>query len=130
MTTDIKHPLNMARQHIEACEDNDAQIILLEALKTDPNNMAGLLMLGGSYFSTEKYYEAETIFGQLILQEPGKGKFSVALFNVLMKLERHEEALEEIKRFMENADIKAEKATIAQYQEIIGTLFNNQTPPA
>lgn len=126
MTIDIQKALNVARMHIEACEDNDAQIILLEALKDEPNNMACLLMLGGSYFHAEKYSEAEIVFGQLILQEPGKGKFSIALFNVLMKLERHEEALEEIKRFMENANVDIEKATIEQYREIIETLFNNK----
>ena len=121
---DIQNALNVARQHIEAAEDNDAQIILIEALKTEPNNVAGLLMLGGSYFSTEKYLEAEIVFGQLILQEAGNGKFSVALFNVLMKLDRHEEALEEIKRFMEHANKETESETIEQYREIIEALFN------
>lgn len=59
------------------------------------------------------------VFERLILMEPGKGQFSIALFNTLWHQGRHEEALEEIKRFMEHADKGAEKETIEQYITII-----------
>ena len=58
------------------------------------------------------------IFEQLILLSPGKGQFSIALFNTLWKLDRHEEALEEIKRFMAIADQVDEAETIKQYADI------------
>lgn len=125
MNHDIQNSLNSARQYIELHDNNDAQILLLDILTKEPNNMAALLMLGGSYFSSEKYSEAEMVFARLILLESANGQFSIALFNVLMKLDRHEEALEEIKRFLQNADKNLQKDTILQYQEILQTLFNN-----
>ena len=75
-------------------------------------------MLGGEYFNTNKLSEAEMIFEQLVLLSPGKGQCSIALFNTIWKLGRHEEALEEIKRFMAIADQVAEAETIKQYADI------------
>ena len=87
-------------------------------LTEDPDNQAALLMLGGEYFTSAKYSEAEMVFERLILQSPGKGQFSIALFNTLWKMDRHEEALEEIKRFMAIADQDEEAEIIKQYAEI------------
>ena len=75
-------------------------------------------MLGGEYFSTSKFSEAEMVFERLVLQSPDKGQYSIALFNTLWKMDRHEEALEEIKRFMAVADQEEESETIKQYSEI------------
>ncbi len=119
MSLDIEQSLSIARKLIESQKDDDARMLLLEILKEDANNRAALLMLGGSYFSNGKFSEAEMAFDRLILIDPGKGQYSIALFNVLWKLGRHEEALEEIKRFMENADKSLEKETIEQYATII-----------
>ncbi len=94
-------------------------MLLLALLKSDANNQAALLMLGGSYFTSEKFQEAEMVFERLVLMAPGRGEFSIALFNTLWKQGRTEEALEEIKRFMAAADKQAEKATIDQYTSII-----------
>ncbi len=98
---------------------------LLELLKEDPNNHAALLMLGGSYFIDEKYSEAEMVFERLVLMGPGEGEFSIALFNTLWKSGRTEEALEEIKRFMSNADAVQEKETFDQYMSITDSIADD-----
>lgn len=95
-----------------------ARLLLLEILQEDKENITALMMLGGSYFVSGKYTEAEMVFEKLVLLVPGSGQFSIALFNTLWKLERHEEALEEIKRFMRHADRNTERATFDQYAEI------------
>ena len=118
MSLDIEQTLRQARAFADTGNHDDARGLLLEALKEDSNNQAALLMLGGEYFSSAKYSEAEMVFERLILQSPGKGQFSIALFNTLWKMERREEALEEIKRFMAIADQEEEADTIKQYAEI------------
>lgn len=116
MTTEQK--LNKARTLTEAGNHEQARMLLLELLQDDQENLAALMMLGGSYFVMEKYTEAEMVFEKLVLLSPGSGQFSIALFNTLWKLERFEEALEEIKRFMRHADVHDERATFDQYAEI------------
>ncbi len=116
--SDKEKSLEQALLFVESGKNDEARFCLLESLKEDPDNHAALLMLGGSYFVDEKYSEAEMVFERLILMEPGDGKFSIALFNTLWKLDRTEEALEEIKRFMSTADSVKEKETFDQYMEI------------
>lgn len=111
--------LRRARELTQAGRHNDARLCLLELLKDEPDNETALIMLGGAYFELQKYAEAEMAFERLILMEPGRGRFSIALFNTLWRQKRYEEALEEIKRFMEHADHEAEKETIRQYMAII-----------
>ncbi|MFB3117011.1 MAG: tetratricopeptide repeat protein [Gammaproteobacteria bacterium] len=118
MSSDIEKKLNRARSFDEVGKNDEARICILELLKEDPNNYAALLILGGSYFVEEKYSESEMVFERLILMEPGEGRFSIALFNTLWKAGRTEEALEEIRRFMSNADREKEKVTIDQYMKI------------
>ena len=123
--SDKEKRLEHARSLVEAGKNEDARMSLLELLKEDPNNHAALLMLGGSYFTDEKYSEAEMVFERLILMEPGEGQFSIALFNTLWKSDRTEEALEEIKRFMSTADAVKEKETFDQYMEITDSIAND-----
>ena len=118
MSLDIEQTLRQARAFADTGNHDDARGLLLEALTEDPDNQAALLMLGGEYFTSTKYSEAEMVFERLILQSPGKGQFSIALFNTLWKMDRHEEALEEIKRFMANANQDDEVETLKQYAEI------------
>ncbi|MCH8263020.1 MAG: tetratricopeptide repeat protein [Proteobacteria bacterium] len=118
MSLEIEKKLKLARSFDEVGKNDEAQMYMLELLKEDPNNHAALLMLGGSYFVEEKYSESEMVFERLILMEPGEGRFSIALFNALLKAGRTEEALEEIWRFVLNADRAKEKATIDQYMKI------------
>ena len=124
MSLDIEQSLKQARKLILLQKEEEARLLLLEILKQDANNRAALLMLGGSYFSIEKYSEAEMAFERLILIDPCNGRYSIALFNILWKLGRQEEALEEIKRFLENADSVTEKETIDQYMKITQNLSN------
>ncbi len=119
MTTNTEQTLQRARDLTEAGRHEDARLCLLELLKKEPNNETALIMLGGAYFAMSKYNEAEMVFERLILMEPGRGLFSIALFNTLWKTGRKEEALEEIKRFMQHADKVAEHETIDQYIAII-----------
>jgi len=118
MSTDTEQNLKKARQLTETGNHEEARICLLELLKEEPDNQTALLMLGGAYFSINQLAEAEMVFERLILQSPGVGEFSIALFNTLWKLDRHEEAFEEIKRFMSHADQVEERDTIEQYIEI------------
>ena len=119
MSQEIEEILQQARTQLQTGKTDKARMLLLALLKKAPNNMAALLMLGGSYFSSEKFQEADMVFERLVLMEPGRGEFSIALFNTLWKQGRTEEALEEIKRFVSVADKQAEKAIIDQYAKII-----------
>ena len=125
MSSDTEKILEEARSLVEAGKNDEARFCLLESLKEDPDNHAALLMLGGSYFTEEKYSEAEMAFERLILMEPGEGKFSIALFNTLWKSDRTEEALEEIKRFMSTADPVKEKETFDQYMKITNSIADD-----
>lgn len=118
MARDTGKRLDEARRLAEAGKGEDARLILLGLLKTEPSNQAALMMLGGSYFTTGKLQEAEMVFERLVMMEPGNGRFSVALFNTLWKQERQDEAAEEIRRFMAAADKTTEKETIDQYVAI------------
>ena len=115
MSLDTEQILKQARELTEAGKHEEARLSLLQLLKVEPDNQVALIMLGGAYFCMEKYAEAEMVFERLILMAPGKGQYSIALFNTLWKSGRLEEALEEIRRFLEHADKEAEKDTIEQY---------------
>lgn len=117
--------LQQAQEFIAANQHDEARMCLLEILKEDATNKPALIMLGGSYFSMEKYAEAEMVFERLILLEPGVGQFSIGLFNTLWRMDRQEEALEEIKRFLSNADHDLENETIGQYIAIVNQLDNS-----
>ena len=119
---DADTSLQRARQLIEAGNNDKARLVLLELLKEEPENQAALLILGGSYFAAGRYVDAEMIFERMVLLAPGSGKISIALFNTLWKMERREEALEEVKRFMQSADADMEFETIEQYQAIISAI--------
>ena len=119
MSQNVEETLAQAQAHLQSGKSDEARMLLLALLKNDANNQAALLMLGGSYFTSEKFQEAEMVFERLVLMAPGRGEFSIALFNTLWKQGRTEEALEEIKRFMGAADKQTEKATIDQYTAII-----------
>ncbi len=125
MATDLDQQIHNARSLSEAGQHDDARMCLLEILKDDPENQTALIMLGGAYFSMKKYSEAEMVFERLVLMGPGIGEFSIALFNTLWKMDRHEEALEEIKRFMEHADQESETETINQYLSITEKISND-----
>ncbi len=129
MTMNIEHILAEARSLSEADRNDDARMLLLELLKEEPNNQAALLMLGGAYFCSDKFKEAEMIFERLVLAAPGVGEFSIALFNTLWKLERQEEGLEEIRRFLAVADKEQERETIDQYVAITKKLANPDPEP-
>lgn len=98
---------------------------LFELLQQQPDNRSVLLMLGGLYFTTEQYKEAEIIFARLTRIYPGVGKFSIALFNTLRETGRIDEAMEEIRRFLLIADRDKEQKTLDQYQEIVDTLYRD-----
>jgi len=118
MTETTEQALKRARDLTESGRHDDARLCLLELLKDEPKNETALIMLGGAYFAMAKYSEAEMVFERLIMMEPGKGQYSIALFNTLWKSGRFDEALEEIKRFMDHADKQTEQETIKQYLAI------------
>lgn len=115
---DVAQLLNKARQQAEAGNNEASRQSLLEILKQQPDNQTALIMLGGSYFVSDMLNEAEMVFERLVLLSPGVGRASIALFNTLWKLERKEEALEEIRRFMQQVNVDTEQETIEQYRLI------------
>ena len=118
----IQQTLDKARQLVEAGNNEKARLCLLELLQEEPDQQTALIMLGGTYFVSEMYTEAEMVFQRLVLLDPGMGKASIALFNTLWKMDRREEALEEIRRFIQHADQEAEQETIEQYQSITAAI--------
>jgi len=129
MTMNVEQILAEARGLSEAGRNDDARMLLLELLKEEPNNQTALLMLGGAYFCSDKFKEAEMIFERLVLLAPGVGQFSIALFNTLWKLDRHEEGLEEIRRFLAAADKDKERETIDQYIAITKRFADSDPNP-
>ena len=123
---DVEQRLRRVRQLTEAGNNEAAREGLLEILKSDPDNLPALIMLGGSYYAAEMLSEAEMVFERLVLLTPGTGQASIALFNTLWKMGRSEEALEEIKRFMQHADQEEEQDTILQYQAITRAIVEGQ----
>lgn len=119
-TTEDK--LKNAKDLLEAGNSEAGRMVLLELLKDEPNNTTALLMLGGVYFYEKKYAEAEMVYERLILAEPGSGLLSTALFNSLWQQGRHDEAVEEIRRFISVADKVQERATLENYAEVIKNL--------
>ena len=122
----IEERLNKAKGLLEAGNTEAGRMVLLELLKEEPHNATALLILGGVYFSEKKYAEAEMVYERLILAEPGSGLLSTALFNTLWQQGRHEEAAEEIRRFIAVADKTRERETIAKYAELIKTITGQE----
>jgi len=114
----IEETLKNAKAFLEAGKGEAARILLLELLKDDANNTTALLMLGGAYFYEKKFAEAEMVYQRLVLAEPGSGMLSIALFNSLWNQGRHEDATEEIRRFILVADKVQERETLERYVEI------------
>ncbi len=112
---DAEKLLEQARSLTESGKKEEARMCLLNLLKEEPENIAVLLMLGGSYFEKNELKEAKLVFQQLIKINPGVGLYSIALFNAHWRLNETDEALEEIRRFILIADKESEKETIAQY---------------
>ena len=120
--SDIEETLKNAKALLEAGKGEAARIVLLELLKDDADNTLALLMLGGAYFYEKKFAEAEMVYQRLILAEPGSGMLSIALFNSLWNQGRHEEATEEIRRFILVADKVQERETLERYVEISNSI--------
>ena len=118
----LEQRLKKARDLLEAGNTEQGRMVLLELLKDEPDNTTVLLILGGVYFTEEKYTEAEMVYERLILAEPGSGLLSTALFNSLWQQGRYEEAAEEIRRFITVADKDQERATLQKYAEVLKNL--------
>ena len=116
--SDVEETLKNAKALLEAGKGDAARVMLLEVLKDDPDNMTALLMLGGAYFYEKKFAEAEMVYQRLVLAEPGSGMLSIGLFNSLWNQGRQEEAMEEIRRFIQVADKVQERETLEKYVEI------------
>ena len=122
MSIDIAENLAKAKTLVEQGQDAKARRLLQTILAQEPDNQAALLMLGGSYFCDGMLQEAEIVFERLVLSDPGRGEYSIALFNTLWKLNRTEEALEEMRRFLSAADRVKERKTVEQYMALVKTL--------
>lgn len=119
--SDLEKKLELARGYSDNKEESKAQEILLEILKQEPHCSPALFMLGGSYFCEQNFKEAIVVFEQLVLMYPADGKASTGLYNALWQSGQVVEAVQEIKRFMENTDPIAERETVEAYMRIIET---------
>lgn len=119
--SDFEEQLAQAKEFSAKNEEPQAQEILLEVLKKEPHCSPALFMLGGSYFCSKNYAEAAVIFEQLVLMYPGDGKASTGLYNARWQAGQVTEAIEEIKRFIQNSDRVAERETIEAYLRIVET---------
>lgn len=117
------------RSLIETGKSEDAIALLIELVKQDKDNRAALLMLGGLYFTGQKYAEAKLVFSRLVLMAPEIGEFSIALFKTLWELGQLDEAMEEIKRFFMATDHNMEQQTLQQYANIIKRLSDDINLP-
>lgn len=122
----IDERLRQAKDLLETGKTEAGRMALLEILRDTPDNPAALLMLGGAYFYEKKFTEAEMVYEKLILLEPGSGMLSIALFNSLWQQGRHDEAAEEIRRFISVADKVRERETLAKYAELIQDITAQQ----
>lgn len=118
MNEELEQKLVQAKAMSESAQNEEARTLLLEVLEQDPANQTAMLMLGGEYFCAERLAEAEMVFLRLVSLAPEVGQFSIALFNTLWKQGKQTDAIEEIRRFMAEADKVAEKETIDQYVAI------------
>lgn len=126
MDIEAEKILKQTRSLTEEGKKEEARMCLLNLLKDKPENIAALLMLGGSYYEENNFKEAKLVFQQLIKISPGTGLYSIALFNALWQLKEIDEALEEIRRFMLHADKDAEKETIARYLSTLEVMENSK----
>jgi len=120
--------LEQARSLAESGKKEEARMCLLNLLKEEPENVAALLMMGGSYFEGSDFKEAKLVFQQLIKINPGSGLYSIALFNAHWRLNETDKALGEIRRFVLIADKETEKKTIAQYLSTLRAMDVNNQP--
>ena len=74
---DVENILNNARSLTEQGKKDEAQMCLLAVLKEQPDNIAALLMLGGSYFVDNNFREAKIVFERLVDLEPEVGQYSI-----------------------------------------------------
>ena len=122
---DIDTQLAVAREHADKKEESKAQAVLLEILKQDPHCSSALFMLGGSYFCEQNFDQAVIVFEQLVLMYPADGKASTGLYNALWQSDRVVDAMQEIKRFLENTDPIAERETVDAYMRIVDTFSDD-----
>jgi predicted Zn-dependent protease len=116
--SDFEEQVKKAKGLLEEGKGEQARMVLLELLQSEPKNPTVLLMLGGAYFYEKMYAEAEMVYERLQQTEPGSGVVSIALFNSLWKQGRHAEAADEIRRFISMADPVTERETLRHYAEI------------
>lgn len=125
---DVDKQLLIAKGLSAQKDEKKVQEVLIALLQQEPHCSPALYMLGGSYFSTEKFAEAVVIFEQLVLMFPEDGKASTGLYNARWKSGQLTEAMEEIKRFLEHADPVAERQTVQAYLRIAETLSSENSP--
>ena len=94
------------------CEANQ---ILLKLEKEDPGNLAVALVRAGVLFKMDSFQEASDLFGKITRSQPCDDLASRGFFHSLWKLGRHDEAFEEMKRFLSLKDSEG-------YLELLGDL--------
>jgi predicted Zn-dependent protease len=117
MNEQIKKQFSEAVKFKEAGQLKAAKELLIDLAQQDPKSTAILAVLGDVYWDLEELEEAISTFRRAIEIAPTLEAVSLGLFHCLWKLERREEAMEEIKRFQTISDSEDYRQIVKEINE-------------
>lgn len=94
-----------------------AKKILLDLQEKDPQSTAILAVLGDICWDMQLLEEAVSTFRRAIELSPTLEAVSLGLFHCLWELGKHEEALEEVKRFQSLSDSEDYREIVKEINE-------------
>lgn len=101
---DYKTRFEQAVRHRDQSRLNEANRLLEELVEQDPEDPAAALVLAGIYFDMQKFDAARELFARIVQLQPRSELASRGLFHSLWKLGHHDEAFDEMRRFLAIAD--------------------------
>jgi predicted Zn-dependent protease len=91
------------RYRDQGCLD-EASRLLEELAEQNPEDPVVALLLAGIFFDVQRFGDARALFAKIVHLKPKSELASRGLFHSLWKLERHDEAFDEMRRFLAIAD--------------------------
>ena len=117
MNEELKTQFSEATKLQDAGQLESAKNLLLELAEKDPQSTRILAALGLVCYDLGLWKEAVDVFKRAIELSPALEGVSKGLFHSLWKLERHVEALEEIKRFQTISDSEDYREIVKEINE-------------
>lgn len=120
-----KHRLEEIQELSRSGKDELVEGKLKGYLSEYPSSHVASLMLGGMYFSQDKYNEAEPLFKKVLKEKPFEPKASIGLFHCLWERNEKLDGMKLIEIFLENADKNDSKnsGTIESFKSIMAELI-------